>query len=147
MHLEQTTIRITGQCHCGQLQITLHWPANIHPIPVRLCDCTFCIRHGCAWTSAPKARLHIEAKQPLRTYTFGTRTATFYRCSHCGCVGTALSQIGQTQYAVVNANLLTKRPEISLQKSAVHLGNESLAERLKRRQQHWIADVTISAQD
>src|SRR5262245_48189069 len=100
---------IHGRCHCGNIAFELTWdPAEPDPveIPARECTCTFCMKHGAAWTAHPKAALEIAIEDPKHAsaYAFCTRTADFHVCTRCGMVPVATSRIDGVLFAVVNVN-------------------------------------------
>lgn len=136
---------VFGQCHCGALRYTLQWPDMPATLPARACDCSFCQRHGAAWTSHPQGQLHIGVAHPdaLTRYRFATATADFLLCRHCGVVVACTSLIDDRLYAVVNVRALVGRAPDSLAVSALSLGEESPGERLQRRRKRWIGQVQI----
>jgi hypothetical protein len=134
---------IRGRCHCGNIEFSLRWEPGPSRIPARACDCSFCTRHGGVWTSHPDASLRIALHDPARVsrYAFGTRTADFLVCAHCGVVPVAVSRIEGRRYAVVNVNTFVGIEPSLLQRVSSHLGEESRDARLDRRSKNWIADV------
>jgi hypothetical protein len=136
-------MNITGGCHCGNLTLTLDWPGEAAGIPARACDCSFCTRHGCVWTSHPDADLVIAARVGalVSNYSFATRTAAFHICARCGIVPVSTCRIETGLYAVVNVNTLHNLAASSLMKSPAHLQEEDIHTRLARRQRNWIAHV------
>ncbi|MGH8236071.1 MAG: GFA family protein, partial [Steroidobacteraceae bacterium] len=97
---------IDGSCHCGNISFALDWLPTPTEIPARACGCSFCTKHGGVWTSTPTGALKIKVKDPalVMRYAFGTRTAEFHVCSHCGVVPVVTSEIAGRLYAVVNVN-------------------------------------------
>lgn len=136
---------ISGSCHCGNIRFALNWEPSPAAIPARICDCTFCSKHGAAWTSLPTAELAIEISDPTHVsrYAFGTETADFHICMRCGGVPVVTSMIGQRIYAVVNVNMFENVPPSMLRRSPATLGEESGDERLDRRQRNWISNVRL----
>jgi hypothetical protein len=138
---------LDGRCHCGAITFTLEWPGPITGIVARECACSFCVKHAGAWTSHPDARLRVTLHQPaaVAKYAFGSGTATFYVCSHCGVVPFVASDIDTHRYAVVNVNTFDSVDPSSLHRETARFDLEAPQERLARRQRHWIADVDIAA--
>jgi hypothetical protein len=136
---------IHGSCHCGNIAVGLDWPGDSAEIPARACGCSFCVKHGGAWTSNPKARLVVTIGDSalVSRYAFGTRTATFHICSRCGAVPIVTSEIDGQLYAVVNVNVLENVGSASLRRSSADFEGEDLESRLGRRKRNWIADVRI----
>ena len=134
---------LEGSCHCQNLAFTLDWPGEPAEIVARVCDCSFCSRHGCAWTSEPSARLRlrIEDASLLSLYAFATESAEFSICTRCGVVPLVLSRIEGGVYAVVNVNTFTNLEAGRIRRLPLRLGDEALETRLARRKLRWIADV------
>jgi hypothetical protein len=142
------TVLIRGSCHCGNVQMELRWNGDPPEIPARACTCSFCVKHGGVWTSQPHARLRIRMAdaQQVRTYAFGTRTASFHVCSQCGVVPFVSCAIDGRTYAVVNVNALDGVDPAWLRRSPSNFDGEVVESRLARRQRNWIADVRVEAQ-
>ncbi|WP_243047718.1 aldehyde-activating protein [Dyella sp. RRB7] len=134
---------IHGQCHCGNIAFTLNWAPDPTEIPARACDCSFCTRHGGVWTSHPDGALQIAIRDASRVsrYAFGTKTAEFLTCAHCGVVPVVTSEIDGRLYAVVNVNAFDNVDPAQIQRSSRSFGNEDAASKLARRKLYWIADV------
>jgi len=136
---------IAGSCHCGNITFTLDWAPDPASIPARACTCTFCRKHGGVWTSYPAGRLQIKIKNPAQVsrYAFGTETADFHVCAICGVVPLVTSSIDDDIYAVVNVNTFENVDAALLQRSPSTVDGENAADRLARRKQNWIADVSF----
>jgi uncharacterized protein (TIGR02246 family) len=136
---------IAGKCHCGNVRLTLHWPDARREIPARACGCSFCVKHGGVWTSDPTASLEIHIHEPraVTNYRFGTETATFRICAHCGVVPCVTSEIDGRLYAVVNVNALENVDASMLRRASANFDGEDTQSRLARRTRNWIADVRI----
>lgn len=136
---------LTGSCHCGALRLELRWPADVKKIGARHCGCTFCRKHGAAWTSHPDAALTVRAERgctPSR-YRFGSGTADFLICPTCGVPTAVLSEIEGHVHAVVNVNALDDVGDYELADTRTDFDGEDTASRLRRRQQNWIAAVRL----
>jgi hypothetical protein len=140
---------IRGQCHCGNIAFDLEWDDDPPVIPARACGCTFCVKHGGVWTSNPRARLTVAVADAGRVsnYEFGTRTALFHVCSHCGAVPLVTSEIDRHVYGVVNVNTFENVDVAWLRPSAASFEGEDTAARLARRQRNWIPDVRFRKAD
>ena len=134
---------LSGKCHCGNIAFTLEWQGDPPLIPARACTCTFCVKHGGVWTSNPNSSLAVTVQDASRVsqYAFGSRTATFHVCSHCGSVPLVTSEIGGRLYAVVNVNVLENIDPDWLQRATANFEGEDIESRLARRTRNWIADV------
>ena len=139
-------MRIEGKCHCGNISFALRWPGDGVEIPIRVCGCTFCIKHGGAWTSHRDAELMAEIRDDtlVSKYRFGTSTADFYVCARCGAVPFVISAIDARLYAVVNVNTFEGINRSSLVQTTANFDGEGTGDRLERRKQNWIRGVRIS---
>ena len=136
---------LEGACHCGGIGVTLEVEDETALSP-RHCGCGFCQKHGSLYVSASSARLAVTLAEPDRVsrYAFGHETATFLVCSRCGVLAAAVSEIEGRLYSVLNANILS--PLLAIDRGTVPVADyeaEDVPERLGRRRQRWIANVTI----
>jgi hypothetical protein len=136
---------IHGKCHCGNIAFELDWHGDQQEIGARACGCSFCVKHGGVWTSNPKSRLEVAIRDPaaVSKYAFGTKTATFHVCSHCGGVPLVTSEIENHLYAVVNVNVFEDVDRSRVRVASANFAEEDVESRLARRQRNWIADVRI----
>jgi hypothetical protein len=139
-------MRIEGRCHCGNISYVLDWPGDGAAIPVRACGCSFCTKHGAAWTSHRDAALTAAVRDPalVSTYRFGTGTAEFHVCARCGIAPLVTSAIDGRLYAVVNANTFEGFDPSALVRSATSFDGEGAGERLARRKRNWIPAARIA---
>jgi len=137
---------IDGSCHCGNISYTLHWPSFAGEIPVRECGCSFCRKHGGAWTSNRDSKLEVEIREQshVSEYQFGTATAEFLICARCGVAPLVTSNIDGTLYAVVNTNTFDSQEPLSFSRSSANFDGEEVSSRLARRKRNWIPDVKFS---
>lgn len=140
-------MRIEGRCHCGNISYVLDWPEDGTAIPVRACDCTFCTKHGGAWTSHRDSELIVMVgdQSLVSKYRFGTETAVFHVCSRCGAVPLVTSAIEDRLYAVVNVNTFEGVNPSSFVRTPVSFDGEDTGGRLERRKRNWIRTVRISS--
>ena len=134
---------ITGACHCGNISFRLDWQPEPKEIPARACTCSFCVKHGGVWTSCPTGSLVIEVRnrRHVSTYAFGTKTAEFHVCSHCGIVPVVTSTIEGQVYAVVSVNAFDNVDASLLRRTALSFDGEERGDRLARRRRNWIGRV------
>jgi len=138
-------MRIDGGCHCGNIRYELDWPGALASITTRVCNCSFCVKHGGNWTSHRDAALSamlLDAAQ-VSKYRFGTETADFFICVRCGGVPFVTCTIGGHAFAVVNANTFEGVDVAALKRAPASFDGESTAARLERRARHWIPRVEI----
>jgi hypothetical protein len=90
-------------------------------------------------TSDPAGALEFAAIDPTRLsrYRFGTRTAEFLLCGHCGIfVGGTMTHQGR-RFGVLNTRSLTPLLPELLSPQAVDFEGETLEARLVRRAARW----------
>lgn len=140
-------MKIDGSCHCGNITFTFDWPGPYPGIPVRVCGCGFCRRHGGTHTSHPEGSLAARIAEPdqVTPYAFGTKTATFHVCRRCGVETFVTSEIDGHLYAVVNVNCFEGVPREDLVPAAADFEAEGVDDRLARRKRTWIPRVSLSA--
>lgn len=138
---------IQGSCHCGNISFGLTWEPSPTEIPARACGCSFCVKHGGVWTSNPNGALQVEIKDRslVSEYAFGTQTAVFHICRHCGVVPVVTSKIEGHLYAVVSVNAFNNVEPSMLKHAPVSFEGESTESRLARRTRGWIPDVQLRA--
>ena len=139
-------MHIDGKCHCGNISYKLIWPGDGVEIPVRECGCTFCTKHAGAWTSHRDSELTaaVRNESTISKYQFGTGTAEFYVCSHCGVVPFVVSEIENHLYAVVNVNTFEGIAPSSFVRVTTNFDGEDTGSRLERRKRNWIGSVRVS---
>ncbi len=135
----QGSVRLTGGCHCGNLEVafeTLRPPAEL---TVRACGCSFCRRHGVRTVSDPGGRVEVLVRDPteLSRYRFGLETAEFLVCRRCGVYVGALMADAGGAYATLNINVLVT-PDVFVEAAVpVSYERESETERRARRRTRW----------
>ncbi|MGH8173486.1 MAG: GFA family protein [Rhodanobacteraceae bacterium] len=134
---------ISGSCHCQNISFVLEARPEPSEIPARACTCTFCTRHGGVWTSFPAGSLTVKVRDPslASRYSFGTKTADFHVCTHCGVVPVVTSSIDGRLFAVVNVNTFDDVDPALLRRASSTLDDEEESTRLARRARNWIGDV------
>jgi len=139
-------MRIAGKCHCGNISYTMEFDGALADIPVRACTCSFCVKHGGAWTSHPGARLDVTVRDPARhaRYEFATKTAEFHICTGCGVVPLVTCRLDDRTLAVVNVNTFDDIDLSTLKKAPMSFEGEQIEQRLARRQRNWISDVRFA---
>ena len=139
-------MNIAGKCHCGNISFDFNWPGDENRMPVRACECTFCVPRNATYTSHPDGSLstYIRDETRISKYRFGTKTADFYVCSTCGFVPFVTSEIEGNLYGVVNVNTLQSIDKNILEHSTGSFDGEGTGERLTRRSRSWIPNVIIS---
>jgi len=127
-----------GQCHCGALQLTLTMSRPPAELPVRICACTFCTRHGGRYTSdaAGTAEIAIADEALLGRYRFGLGLADFLFCRRCG-VYVGAYEPGEPGRAVFNINVLDEPGAFVAAPTTMDYDAEDTAARTARRARAW----------
>jgi hypothetical protein len=143
--MHSVSSKLHGSCHCAHVSFELTWRDDATAICARRCGCTFCLKHGGVWTSNPAGALAVRIARPaeLSRYAFGTGTAEFLVCAHCGAVPLVTSRIDERVYAVVNVNTLDGMDAARIDIAPASFDGEDVGDRLARRQRNWIPDVVI----
>jgi hypothetical protein len=147
---------LDGRCHCGVITIQLATERAPHDLPVRVCGCSFCVRHRPAYTSDPSGHVTIRAasEDALVRYRFGLRLADFLICRTCGVfVGAFEPGAGEagaaasSGRAVVNLAVLDRaRDFIAEPTQFTAYDSEDVATRTARRARGWTpATLAIGA--
>jgi hypothetical protein len=139
-------MRIEGGCHCGNIRYALDWPGDAGTIGVRVCGCSFCVKHGGSWTSHRDAVLAVTVSEAARVskYRFGTGTADFCVCATCGAAPFVTCAVDGGLYAVVNVNTMEGIDRAALARTSTNFDGEGEGERLERRKRNWIPHVTVA---
>jgi hypothetical protein len=137
-------IKISGGCHCGNIQIDLELARAPDTYNPRACDCDFCRRHNAAYASDPEGSLaiRIKDKQSSGRYRQGSGQAEFLFCKLCG-VLVAVTYSGDRQlYAAVNFRAVSDGKPFGPEQvvSPQRLSGE---DKIKRWQEIWFPNVSI----
>lgn len=137
--------RTSGRCHCGNIRFEFDSGVPRSELPVRVCGCAFCVRHGARYTSDPGGAVHVEVDDGalVQRYAFGHRTAEFILCRRCGCVPLATSVIDGHTYAIININVTEDPDAFSRPATSFDYDGETVDRRLTRRKENWIGTVTM----
>lgn len=138
---------ISGRCHCGNIHYKFLCPVDKTELPIRSCDCSFCVRQGATYTSHPQGKLQVQIKDAdaIQWYRFGSETAEVLFCAICGVFPLISCEIDDHLYAVLNANSINGLHIDPRKLSVVHQESLGLEEMLQKRQENWIGDVVIQA--
>ena len=131
--------RLTGSCHCGNLEVTLVTGRRPDELTVRACGCSFCRRHAVRTVSDPDGRLEFVVHDPARLnrYRFGLGTAEFLVCRVCGVYVGALMAEGGAGRAIVNVHALQMPDAFAAAAVPVSYDHEAEPERRARRRRLW----------
>jgi hypothetical protein len=134
-----------GQCHCGNISVIFQSDKDTKDFVPRICECTFCTKHGARWISDPAGTVIVTIKDDTRVskYAFGHETAEFITCSRCGVTLLAVSEIEGNRHAVLNVNVLDDQGSFTGTESAFDYDAESELSRLDRRKKNWIGRVEL----
>jgi hypothetical protein len=132
-----------GGCHCGNLRVRLSLIRPPQEYTLRSCSCSFCRAHGTKTVSDPLGLFEAWAKDwsLVELYRFGSRTADYLICRHCGVYIGAVCKTNNGLRAVVNTNALADRAEFSQVPVQPNYDGEATTERLERRTANWMPTV------
>jgi hypothetical protein len=128
-----------GRCHCGAVGFEYVTAKPVSEWPVRACQCSFCRRHGAAYTSDPAGEVrfaHEDATQ-LTSYRFGQKTADFLFCGRCGGYLGAVTEEDGVPLMVINLRVLDPQPEGLPAAEPMSYEGESRGDRDSRRAARW----------
>ncbi len=128
-----------GGCHCGAVGFEYRTDKPPAEWSVRACQCSFCRRHGVAYTSDPTGSVHFvhEDELALSRYRFGQHTADFIFCGRCGgYLGAVTDEEGQS-LMVVNLRALDPQPEGLPAAQPMSYEGETRGDRDTRRASRW----------
>lgn len=137
-------VKITGGCHCGNIHYELTADVEFEELPVRICSCTFCQKHGNRYTSDPAANLVVIIKRADETveYQFGSGTTRSIFCKNCGVLPFMKLKTDNGLYAIININTADQSFDMTKAQSFDYSG-ESAEQSIARREKKWIGNVEI----
>ena len=106
---------------------------------MRACQCSFCQKHGAAYTSDPAGSVRFvhEDAAALSRYRFGHKTADFVFCGRCGgYLGAVTEEDGQS-LMVINLRALDPQPESLPVAQLMSYEGETNDDRNSRRSARW----------
>ena len=124
-----------GGCHCGNLQVRIWLTQPPEATPIRSCACTFCRSHGTRTVSDPAGHADITAQDwtLVQRYRFGSQTADYLFCRHCGVYIGAVCETTAGLRSVINTLCLTDRATFPLNATHPDYDTETTEQRLSRR--------------
>lgn len=128
-----------GRCHCGAVGFEYRTAKPAGEWPVRACECSFCRKHGAAYTSDPAGSVrfvHADASQ-LSRYRFGQKTADFVFCGRCGGYLGAVTEEDGATLMVINLRALDPQPDGLSAAQSISYEGETGGDRNTRRAARW----------
>jgi hypothetical protein len=128
-----------GRCHCGAIGFEFRTAKPVGEWSVRACQCSFCRKHGAAYTSdrAGSVRLVHEDASRLSSYRFGQETADFVFCGRCGGYLGAMTEEDGARLMVINLRALDPQPDGLPAAQPMSYEGESRGDRDARRASRW----------
>lgn len=128
-------MHLDGSCHCGNITVRLETERTPGELPIRICGCSFCLKHRPRFTSDPAGVLALRfADEHVSRYRFALRLADFLVCKTCGVFAAAFRE-GR---AVLNIETLTRASEFTAAPTRFEAYNtEDVATRIARWKQSW----------
>jgi hypothetical protein len=141
----ETIILLHGGCHCGVVKIKFMTRNPILSASPRACDCSFCQKHGAAYTSDPCGTLTIACNGPddLLRYQQGSKHTQFLMCAHCGVLLAATYNSGSIIYGAVNVLCLDRFNDFSTSERSSPQ-QLSTTDKISRWTKLWVPNVTIA---
>ena len=135
----------SGGCHCENISVTLRLSRAPEQMPLRSCSCAFCRAHGTRTLSDRDGLVEITAGDwsLVERYRFGSRTADYLLCRHCGVYIGAVCDTRTGQRAVLNVNCLVDRAAFTQTPVAPDYDGETIDTRLDRRAMNWMPAVVV----
>lgn len=134
----------SGSCHCGALGVVLSTEQSPADLPIRVCACSFCLRHGALYASDPAGTMQFTAHDPsvLVRYRFALLSADFWVCARCGVY---IGAVMDNAYAVINIRALNERAAFTSPPTSCDYDGETVETRRARRIARWTpATVSMS---
>jgi hypothetical protein len=133
------TFTLRGECHCGNVAVTLDTAVDPGALPLRACQCSFCRRHGARVTTDPAGLLKISVRDPaiLLRYRFGLGITDFLVCGRCGVFVSGVMSTDVGSLATLNVNVLDDGTPFQREATRVSYEDESREVRETRRRGAW----------
>jgi hypothetical protein len=128
-----------GRCPCGALGFEYRTERPVGEWPVRACQCSFCTKHGAAYTSDPAGSVRYTHADPTRLtrYRFGHHTADFVFCGRCGGYLGAVTEEGGQALIVLNLRAFDPPVEGLPAAQPMSYEGETTGDRFTRRASRW----------
>lgn len=143
---EQAVAVYEGGCHCGAIRVQFAPSVAPEGLPLRMCACSFCRRHGATTATDRDGRLHItlvKVEEAVR-YRFGARTADFLLCGTCGVYVAAVMSTEAGAVSTLNVNVLDQHELFTAEpEHVVYEGETPHARRLRRAERWTITTVDV----
>lgn len=133
-----------GSCRCGAVSLVYRCTREPGEQAARACQCEFCAPRAAIYLSDPASLLEVTVRDRrwLYAHRFGTATADFMHCARCNTLAYVQSEIDGKLYALVSAEILDGFEGPGCVETVSYDG-ESLEQRLQRRAQRWIPELSI----
>ncbi len=135
---------LSGECHCGNINLAITLSKPPSSFQVRACDCDFCSKHGAGFISDVHGSLRIKINHAdqLATYQQGSSQADFLVCKKCGVFVAVTFQSDGHLYAAVNSKTINKNVIFG---DIVPVSPKLLSalEKADRWKSNWFGDVNI----
>ena len=140
---------IAGGCHCGVIRWRMNSPRAPEDMPIWVCGCSFCVKHGVRYSSWSEADLRLYAVEPdqVAHYTFGHGTADFVFCARCGIIIAALMAEAYGTTGVLNLNSADAAERFTRPPNHLNFDGETVPARRARRRKFWSGSVAWAEQE
>lgn len=129
--------RYKGACACGNAELDIELPEELHTYTPRACDCDYCTARNISYLSTPQDTLKVRCKTALSIDTQGSEQAEFHNCNGCRSLIVVTCSISGIQRGAVNADLLKENETLN---PSVPVSPKKLttAEKLARWDSAWL---------
>lgn len=137
-------MKITGGCHCGNISYEFTPDVAFDELPVRICGCSFCQKHGNRYTSDSAGHLVVTIRQndEIADYQFGSGTTRSVFCKNCGVMPFMKLKTDEGLYAIINVNTADQPFDMTKAQNFDYSG-ENAKQSIARREKKWINNVEI----
>lgn len=134
-----------GGCHCGKIRVEFETGSPRGTLSLRICQCTFCRKHGARNASDPGGRLNVTVREAgdILRYRFGLGVTDFLLCRTCGVYVVATMQTSSGVIGTINVNVLDDQDSLPRTAEPMVYDGENVGDRTARRVRGW-TPVTMS---
>lgn len=136
--------KLSGVCHCGNIQVEMELtrtPVSYNP---RVCDCDFCRKHGAAYVSDPQGSMRMQVNESHQSgkYRQGSGIADCIICKNCGVLVGIVYQSNGRLYGALNSKVIDESATFGAE---VPVSPKKLSdgEKIKRWKDLWFSNVSI----
>lgn len=140
--------KVSGSCHCGNITLEIDFTNNPSSYKPRVCDCSFCRKHGASYISDKNGKISISVKSlsNLNKYKQGRCIAEFLLCNICGVLVVVCYEERGHIYSSINSKVINHDVELG-EYQIVSPKQLSDSEKKIRWKSIWFSNVKIEYGD